>query len=478
MRRRLFWTISLVAVVTGFLVLLGAVVATQRAAVEATRRELAKSSSEVLSIIDDAVAASVQRPGALIELFRFLEGDLAPTLGRLRRSAGGSVLAFAAVDPGGSLRTTSDLFGRIRSDPTALAPGQSLFTSTPGGELVMVSATSVPTRNQDITLLVALAREAPVVKVSDLSRGLVVVVVGLLVLSAALARWLSSQIASRLEPLSDASRRLAAGDLSVRVPALGDPDMDGLGDAFNDMATEIEATRVREREFLLGVGHDLRTPLTTIAGYSEALETEALDPEDVARIGGVLGVQSRQLGRLIEDLTLLARLDQPEFSLRHEPVDVAAHVSEIVAGFQRSAEKAGVRLSFVGEAGPRIVTDPDRLGQITQNLIENALRYTPEAGSVWVGVGVDAGSLTVSVADSGVGIDRDDLPHIFDRHYVGRQRLVRNEGSGLGLSIVRGLAERLGGSVAAESQPGEGTTIRVTFPGLLPLERSEMFPPP
>jgi signal transduction histidine kinase len=251
----------------------------------------------------------------------------------------------------------------------------------------------------------------------------------------------------------------------VRVPELGDPDLDGFGQAFNEMASEIESTRERERDFLLGVGHDLRTPLTTIGGYAEALETENLEPAEVARIGEVLGVQSRQLGRLIEDLTLLARLEQPEFSVRREEVDVASHLAEVVSGFERKAAQAGIGLDTDLENGVLAMTDADRVAQIARNLIENALRFTPEAGRVTVRVGAaDDGSALLEVVDTGIGIDPVDLPHVLERHYVGRTRRIRDEGTGLGLSIVRGLAERLGGSVVIESEPGQGTSVRVSLP--------------
>ena len=250
------------------------------------------------------------------------------------------------------------------------------------------------------------------------------------------------------------------------MPELGDPDLNDLAEAFNEMASQLEATRDREREFILGVGHDLRTPLTTIGGYAEALEVGDFDPDELPRIGAVLGTQSRQLGRLIEDLSLLARLDRPEFNLRRELVAVGDDLSEIVDGFRRTAKEARVKLSVDVEAGLVVETDPDRLGQIAQNLVENALRYTPELGEVSVTVTGAEGEIVISVSDNGIGIDPDDLPFIFDRHYVGRQRRVRNEGSGLGLSIVKGLAERLGGSVSATSAPGKGTKIEVRLPAV------------
>ncbi len=462
MRRRLFWTIAGVAAATGLLVLLGAAVATQRAAVGATRRGLTQSSQEIVSIINDAVDTS--GPRAAVELFRLLERELGPTLVRVRRAAGGSELAFGLIAPDGTVRTNADLLLRVELHLDRLEGGESQFFSNSDGELVLVTPTPIRLQNAEVTLLVALARSAPVVRISDIGPGLFIVGVGMVVVSAALARLLSNQVASRLEPLSDASRQLAAGDLSVRVPELGDPDLNDLGEAFNEMATELEATRDREREFILGVGHDLRTPLTTIGGYAEALEAGEFEPEELSHIGAVLETQSRQLGRLIEDLSLLARLEQPEFTLRREPVDVGAHVSEIVEGFRRTADKARVKLSIAVGSGLLLETDPDRLGQIAQNLVENALRYTPEAGRVSVSVTGAQEEVVISVSDTGVGIDPDELPQIFDRHYVGRQRRLRNEGSGLGLSIVKGLTERLGGSVSAESAPGKGTTIVVRLP--------------
>jgi len=327
---------------------------------------------------------------------------------------------------------------------------------------VVAVPTVVQVGGTDVTLLVALAREAPIVRLQDQGPGIILLVVGIAFLAALGARLLSSQLASRLEPLADASLRVAAGDMKARVPSVGDPDLDQVAAAFNEMATELEATREREREFILGVGHDLRTPLTTIGGYAEALEVGDLSEDELSRIGAVLGTQSRQLGRLIDDLSTLARLEQAQFGLREEPVDVGAHVTEVVDGFGRRSAELGVRLSVDGDDGVMLDTDPDRLGQIAQNLVENALRHTPETGSVEVTVrGGDPDAVVITVVDSGTGISEEDLPHVFDRHYVGRQRSLHREGTGLGLSIVKGLVDRMGGSVLAESRPGRGTKITV-----------------
>lgn len=462
MRRRLFWTIAGVAAVTGVLVLVAALFSSQRAAVDATYRELQVSANEATAIVEDFMNREGNQLGAVVEFLRLLEGDeLGPLFGRIRRTAGGSEIGFAVVDSNGTLRTNASIFSRIDIQGRTLTSHMPLRITSSNGELVVVTPTQVTVGNTPVTLLVALGREAPIVRLRDQGVGLLLLVGGIGMLAALGARLLSSQLARRLEPLADASRAVAGGDMTARVPALGDPDLDAVGVAFNDMASELEATQEREREFILGVGHDLRTPLTTIGGYAEAMESGDLDPEEQRRIGAVLGRQSRQLGRLIEDLTTLARLDEPEFSLRQETVDIGAHVSEVVEGFSRRADELGVALS-VDVTSPAVAeTDPDRVSQIAQNLVENALRFTPETGSVKVSVGSDAETVTIAVVDSGAGISPEDLPHVFDRHFVGRQRSVRKEGSGLGLSIVKGLVDRMGGSVAAESTPGRGTTITV-----------------
>lgn len=467
MRRRLFWTIFAVASFTGLLVLLGATIATQRAAVDATYRELTNSANEAVALIDDAIDEVGQRPGAVRDLIALLEGDrVGPFLARLRRTAGGSEIGVGVIPPDGALVSNSPLFQRLDLDEEPLLRGEIQRTRSTTNDLVVIAPTTLPANDQfDVILLVALARDAPVIRLADQMRGLLLVIAGLGVAAAILARLLSNQMARRLEPLAVAAHSLGEGDMGARVPDLGDPDLDDVATAFNEMAEELETSREREREFILGVGHDLRTPLTTIRGYAEALEMGRFGSEEIERIGSVLGVQSRQLGRLIEDLTTLARLEQAEFGLREEMVDVGAHVREIAEGFRARAEEVGVDLKIETEAGVMMETDPDRLGQIAQNLVENALRYTPEAGEVKVTVTARDGGAMIQVSDTGIGIEPQDLPHIFDRHYVGSHRTVRKEGSGLGLSIVKGLVERMGGDVAADSEPGRGTTITVMLSG-------------
>jgi signal transduction histidine kinase len=465
MRRRLFWSIAGVSMVMGSLVLLAALYSSQRAAVDATKRELQRAATEVVAIIEDTISAGESRPAALADLIALLdENRFVSLLARLETAAGGSELSFGAVAPNGEFFTNGPLFERLHVDLSNVMPGDSRFFETET-EIAVTTGSLLPLRDFDLVFIAGLARSTPVVQLADRSGAVVAIFLVMILVSAIVARLLSNSILRRLEPLATASRSLAAGDLATRVPDLGDPELDDLVEAFNEMAEELGESRIREREFLLGVGHDLRTPLTTIAGYSEALEAGEVDDEEVRRIGGVLGVQSRQLSRLIEDISLLARLEQPEFDLRLESVDLPAHVREMVDGFQRRSEELDVNLVVETESAEPIETDPDRVAQIAFNLVENALRFTPAHGTVTVRIGpTENGAVKLEVEDTGSGINEADLPMIFDRHFVAGQRHIRNEGSGLGLSIVEGLAERLGGSVQAESTKGVGTTITVVIP--------------
>ena len=285
------------------------------------------------------------------------------------------------------------------------------------------------------------------------------------VVAAVAARLLPGWVASRIDPLASSAGRLRQGDLTARVPLDGSDELTSVAVSFNEMAEALEHSKERERQFLLSVGHDLRTPLTTIGGYVEALEDGVEDPEEVVRIASVMSSEHRRLRRLIEDVMVLARLDNAEFGVVAEPVDVSAHVGEVVSRYSASAAASAITLETdLDSTGVRSV-DPDRVAQVLSNLIENALRYTPADGVVSVQLGARPAGVEIVVRDTGSGIEEDDLPHIFERFYVARKyRGVRPEGSGLGLSIVERLVTTMGGSVSATSSPGGGTEFLVELP--------------
>lgn len=353
-----------------------------------------------------------------------------------------------------------------------LSSDRRIFEVEVAGEPVLAAARLVDvvqTDNATLRLLVVIGRSDPLLDPATVTRPLLLAVLVGAIAAVAIAVGVARRFGRRVERLAQAAAGLASGDPSVRAPAEGDDEIARLGEAFNEMAERLFAARTREREFLMSVGHDLRTPLTTIRGYAEALDAGTVRSDDLARVAGVLHRQTDRLSRLIEDLMLLARLEAREFTLRPEEVDLTAHLREVVEAHRPRAVAAGVSLeSDLSEVG-RVMLDPDRVSQILGNLIDNALRYTPDSGRVAVSLRDRGRAVAIEVADTGTGIEPEDLPRVFERLYVSQKyRPLRAEGSGLGLSIVRELVSALGGEATAASTPGRGTTVTVVLPRSTP----------
>jgi two-component system, OmpR family, sensor kinase len=286
-----------------------------------------------------------------------------------------------------------------------------------------------------------------------------------LVVAAVIAFYLARRLTRPLTAMGQTADRIAGGDLSARVDLGRHPDdeLAGLARALDGMAAQLEAARGLEREFLLSVSHDLRTPLTSISGYAQAIADGTVDGRDEQkRAAGVIGAEARRLERLVADLLDLARLDAHEFSLTPRPVDAAEVVGEAVDAFHPSAREIGVDLVVDRAGSAPVDTDPERLGQIVANLVENALKYARTR--VTVGVASTNGTLEVRVDDDGPGIDPNDLPHVFDRLYTSRPAPGRKVGTGLGLAIVRELSAAMGGTADVQALDGQGTRFVVRIP--------------
>tara|TARA_B100000959_G_C14967091_1_gene618201 strand:- start:414 stop:1880 length:1467 start_codon:yes stop_codon:yes gene_type:complete len=285
--------------------------------------------------------------------------------------------------------------------------------------------------------------------------------------AAIMAVHLSRSLAAPLVEATEATLRIAGGELETRLP---DPPPDKLDEpaelarAVNAMAESLERSRGLERQFLLSVSHDLRTPMTSIQGYAEALSDGTID--DARRAGGVILDEARRLDRLIHDLLDLARLDSRRFNLDLHPTDVGAATERVVDGFVPAASGSGVELNVSSPADPVIARiDTDRWGQVVGNLIENAVRHA--SGRVDIEVTGSPVHIHLSVTDDGPGIDAEDLPHVFERLYVSKRNPASQEsGSGLGLAIARELVQAMDGTVSAGSSPGGGACLTVTVPAM------------
>jgi two-component system OmpR family sensor kinase len=273
------------------------------------------------------------------------------------------------------------------------------------------------------------------------------------ILAAVLSFAVARSITRPIRRVAAATRALAADESHEPLPTGGTTELASLAQAFNQMTEQLAASREAERDFLLSVSHELKTPLTAIRGYSEGLADGAFEPDEAAR---VISLEASRLERLVRDLLDLARMNRSEFSVRREPVDVAEVAREAVRRHEASAREFGVTLSAVGNE-TWVDADADRLLQVTANLVENALRETPVGGSVTVRA--EPGRLLVS--DTGPGIKAEDVPHAFERFYLyDKADKDRPLGSGLGLAIVKQLTTAMGGEVSVESGSG-GTTFEV-----------------
>jgi two-component system sensor histidine kinase BaeS len=392
-------------------------------------------------------------------------------LAAAQRVTGGSLVDLGWVGAEGELRLARNpgLSTTLGFDPVGLMTGEQQFrrVSLPNEtQALEVIAYPMETAGAFVPVVVV-GQRSDLIDWQRIMQGMMVPLALAALLSAVAARSLSAWLGRRIGRLAGSAHQLAEGDLATRAETEGDDEIADLARSFNEMAGRLEGLQRRERDFLMSVGHDLRTPLTTIGGYAEALEEGGLAQHEIERIAGVVGRETDRLQRLVEDLMLLARLEAREFTLRPELVDVAAHLSEVVESYRPRAEAARIGFEVVaGETG-LFAADPDRLAQIVTNLTENALRYTPEAGRVTVTVARHGETVDLAVTNTGPGIDPEDLPRVFEKFYVARKyRRIRPEGSGLGLAIVHELVEAMGGSIAVASDPADGTRFEVTLPAM------------
>jgi two-component system OmpR family sensor kinase len=282
-------------------------------------------------------------------------------------------------------------------------------------------------------------------------------------LAAGAAFLLARRIVRPVRRVAAASRSLARGEHPDPVPVEGGTELRTLAEAFNHLAVQLAKAREAEQSFLLSVSHELKTPLTAIRGYAEAVEDGAIDAREAA---ATVAVEAARLERLVRDLLDLARMHKTDFSVHNSEIDLAEVIDDAVRRYQPQADAFGVTLTTVADGPSPATADADRVLQVVSNLVENALRVTPAGGEV----SVVARPGELRVEDTGPGLGEEERDHAFERFYLheryGRERPV---GTGLGLAIVKELTEAMGGTVRVESTPGERTVFTVRLqPARLP----------
>jgi len=308
---------------------------------------------------------------------------------------------------------------------------------------------------------------------ADLIRAITIAGLLLIVVGIPLALGLSRSVTRPLRRLTAASATVAAGEVPEPLPTTGPLEVAEASAAFNVMSAEVDATRQAQRQLLADIRHDLRTPLTVIGGFSEALRDGTATGEVAERAADAISDEAGRLERMLDDLDHLTVPGVAGPPLHMETIDSLELATSAVERFAPEAEGHGQTLALAeGAASATLTADRDALDRILGNIIANALTHAPSpGGSVRLEVELEDASVRLSVRDDGPGIPAAALPHVFDRFYRADPSRT-SRGSGLGLAIVRDLAEALGGQAFAENTTGGGARVGVVLPATAAAGRS------
>jgi signal transduction histidine kinase len=289
---------------------------------------------------------------------------------------------------------------------------------------------------------------------------------GLLAIGLALVLTflLSRRVSSPIQALATAAGQLGRGDLSRRVEVREKGEIGELARAFNSMATNLEQAEQLRRNLVADVAHELRTPLSNIQGYLEAIRDRVMKP-DTAAIS-TLSEEAALLARLVDELQELSLAEAGELKLVYQAEDLVALVRQTAAPWESQAAAKGITLSLdLPDSLPPVNVDWQRISQVLHNLLENAVVHTGRGGRITISLARKGEWVEVSVVDTGEGIPAQDLPNVFERFYrVDKSRARATGGSGLGLTIAKRLVEAHGGRIEAQSTLGKGSRFLFTLP--------------
>ncbi len=285
---------------------------------------------------------------------------------------------------------------------------------------------------------------------------------GAIVIAVIVGVFLARTISRPVRELTGATKRLAGGELGTQVEVHTNDELGELAQSFNTMSSDLARANQARRQMTADVAHDLRTPLSVILGYTEALSEGKL--QGSPEMYGVMYNEAQHLNRLIEDLRLLSLADAGELHLTLQEVDPEELLNKMAAAHRVAAQKKEIQIGVQAASDlANIAIDPDRMAQVLGNLVANAIRHTPEGGDVQLIAKFQDGYTFLSVQDSGQGIASEDLPHIFNRFYRSDRSRQQNGASGLGLAIAKSIVEAHGGTLSAASTTGQGSTFTIAL---------------
>ena len=297
----------------------------------------------------------------------------------------------------------------------------------------------------------------------DLYTAFFVVAAISLAVAAVVGAVFASGIARPVELIARTAERIKEGDLSARTGLSGQDELSRLGLIFDEMADSIERDRDLERQLIGDVAHELRTPLMGMQATIEGMQDGVLPADDVHL--STLASETGRLGRLVEALLHLNRLENGTIQARREQLDLSALVAELVLAQEAFVESMGLDFEAEVEPGLLVAGDRDLMTQVVVNLMSNAVRYTPEGGSVRLSLSRADGNARIAVSDTGIGISEADVEKVFSRFWRADEARQRTSGGlGIGLALVREVVDQHHGSVQVESELGRGSTFTVTIP--------------
>lgn len=357
----------------------------------------------------------------------------------------------------------ADLDGKVYADSSLKLIGQTINISQ-SKPFAAYLVEGIPIMAYYEPLDIPSPQEAQSRFISSVNQSILLAILAAGLLAVLLTLIFSRSILSPIDELTSIARKMEHGDLSQRVKVKSKGEVGDLAQAFNAMADGLQQVEQLRRNMVTDVAHELRTPLSNLRGYLEAIQDGVLppSPENIASLHQEVMV----LSHLVDDLQELSLVEAGQLRLNKQSTDLDREVRKAITVTQQEADAKGIRLKTnIPNDLPLVYVDPERLAQVLRNLLENALAYTPAKGDVMVEAHRENGLVEVSVRDTGIGIAPEHLPYIFERFYrADKSRTRITGGAGLGLAIVKHIVEAQGGHVFVKSALERGTTISFTLP--------------
>ena len=290
--------------------------------------------------------------------------------------------------------------------------------------------------------------------------------------------FISEKIVSPIRQMSIATKRFASGEFDIKIPVEGSDEIAELATAFNSMADSLANIEYMRSSFLANVAHDLRTPMTSISGFIDGILSGAIPPEQQSYYLGVSGQELRRLSRLVSNILDISRLEAGNRKFEKTPFDICETARIILLTFEAKIDAKKLNVEFdAPDDRLYVYSDKDAVYQVLYNLCENAVKFSKDGGLYRITIKDNGGKVSVSVFDEGMGISKDDLPHVFDRFYKSdKSRGLDKSGVGLGLYIVKTIMDNLGEQITVDSVLGEycNFTLNLTkYTGKLPSAQEQ-----